>query len=123
MGSKTFFETEKTDWEYLGGGISRQIMGYDDRIMLVKVKFEKGSVGVAHQHPHVQNSYVAEGVFEVTISGRTQLLRTGDSFFVPSDTVHGVQCIEAGVLIDVFSPVREDFLPKTAPACSGPDIK
>jgi quercetin dioxygenase-like cupin family protein len=116
MGSRIFFETGKTDWEQLDGGVSRQIMGYDDRIMLVKVKFEKGSEGVAHKHPHVQNSYVAEGVFEVTIGSRTQLLRTGDSFFVPSDTVHGVQCIEAGVLIDVFSPVREDFLPKTDPS-------
>ncbi len=110
MKAEVFFETEKTDWEQLGGGVSRQIMGYNDRIMLVKVRFEKGAVGTAHKHPHVQDSYVAEGVFEVTIGDKTQTLRAGDSFFVPSDTVHGVHCLEAGVLVDVFAPVREDFL-------------
>lgn len=110
MEPKIFFESGKTVWEPLGGGVSRQIMGYDDHIMLVKVRFEKGAEGIAHKHPHSQNSYVAEGIFEVTIDGRTQLLRAGDSFFVPSEAVHGVQCVEAGVLVDVFSPVREDFL-------------
>lgn len=110
MEPKLFFETAITGWQHLGAGVSRQIMGYDDRIMLVKVKFEKGAIGVEHAHPHVQNSYVAEGAFEVTIGNQTRLLRAGDSFFVPSDSIHGVRCIQAGLLIDVFSPVREDFL-------------
>ncbi|MDD4191605.1 MAG: cupin domain-containing protein [Mangrovibacterium sp.] len=110
MEPRLFFETGKTGWEDLGGGVSRQIMGYDDRIMLVKVRFEKGAEGAAHKHPHVQNSYVAEGVFEVKIGEQTERLQSGDSFLVPPDAVHGVRCIEAGVLIDVFSPVRQDFI-------------
>ncbi len=110
MEPQLFFETGKTEWVHLGGGVSRQIMGYDHRIMLVKVRFEKGAEGVAHRHPNVQNSYIAEGAFEVTIGDQTQLLRAGDSFFVPSDVVHGVRCTEAGVLIDVLSPAREDFI-------------
>jgi quercetin dioxygenase-like cupin family protein len=112
MESKLFFETATTGWEHLGEGVSRQIMGYNDRIMLVKVRFDKGAVGALHKHPHVQDSYIAEGAFEVTIGDQVQLLRAGDSFFVPSDTVHGVRCTETGLLIDVFSPFREDFLPK-----------
>lgn len=107
---KLFYESAKMDWENLGDGVSRQIMGYDGKIMLVKVKFEKNGIGSLHQHDHSQTSYVAAGIFEVTIGEEMQVLREGDSFFVPSKTVHGVYCLEAGVLIDNFSPAREDFL-------------
>jgi quercetin dioxygenase-like cupin family protein len=53
---------------------------------------------------------VAEGAIEVTIGREKAVLRRGDSFFVPSNQMHGVVCLEAGVLIDCFSPAREDFL-------------
>ena len=110
MSEKLFFNSQQMDWEVLGGGVSRQIMGYDDKIMLVKVKFEKDSVGKLHQHFHSQTSYVAEGTFEVTVGDRKQILQVGDSFYIPPNIVHGALCLEAGTLIDVFSPVREDFL-------------
>lgn len=107
---KLFFDSAKMDWENLGGGVSRQIMGYDGKIMLVKVKFETNGIGALHQHEHSQTSYVAAGIFEVTIGNEKQILCEGDSFFVPSKVLHGVHCMEAGVLVDNFSPVREDFL-------------
>ncbi|MEL7588622.1 MAG: cupin domain-containing protein [Prolixibacteraceae bacterium] len=107
---KVFFKSEKAEWEDLGAGVSRQIMGYDGKIMLVKVKFEQKAVGAMHCHVHSQTSFVSEGVFEVTIGGQMQILRAGDSFFVPSNEEHGVVCVEAGVLVDNFSPAREDFL-------------
>jgi quercetin dioxygenase-like cupin family protein len=97
-------------WEYASPGIKRQIYGHDDQVMLVKVKFEKGAVGAVHKHHHTQVSYVESGVFELTIANERQVLKTGDGFFVPSNTLHGSVCLEAGVLIDVFSPQREDFL-------------
>ena len=114
-----FFESGKKSWEILGGGVSRQIMGYDQHIMLVKVKFEKGSEGVAHKHPHSQTSFVAEGVFEVTVDNCKQILKAGDSFFIPPDVVHGVICLESGILIDNFSPAREDFLKDASPNLFG----
>lgn len=97
-------------WEYASAGIQRQVYGYDDRVMLVKVKFEKDAVGDVHQHPHTQVSYVESGVFELTIGEEKQVLKTGDGFYVPPNTLHGSVCLEAGILIDVFSPHREDFL-------------
>lgn len=107
---KVFFDSTGAGWKDLGGGVSRQIMGYDDRIMLVKVKFEQGSIGSTHGHYHSQTSYVAEGRFEVTIGEQKQTLNVGDSFYVPPDVMHGVVCMEQGILVDVFSPAREDFL-------------
>ena len=81
-----------------------------DRIMLVKVKFEKGAVGSVHEHHHIQVSYVESGAFEMTIGDEMKILKAGDGFYVLPHVFHGSVCIEPGVLIDVFSPHREDFL-------------
>lgn len=105
-----FYEDEKLGWEILEDKISRQIVGFNNQIMMVNVRFKKGGIGVLHSHPHTQVTHIAEGKFEVTIDGETKLLKKGDSFFIPSNIVHGVVCIEAGTLIDVFSPMREDFI-------------
>ena len=83
---------------------------HTDELMLVEFTFEEGSVGALHSHPHVQACYVAEGRFEVTIGDRTTILSAGDSFIVPSNTVHGVKAVEAGRLVDSFTPKRRDFL-------------
>lgn len=97
-------------WEELGGGVSRQIMGWDNQIMMVKVKFEKGAVGDAHSHFHTQTTYCASGKFEFTIDGEKCVIDATDGIYVAPNTVHGAVCLEPGILIDVFSPVREDFL-------------
>ena len=91
-------------------GTTRQILGYDNNIMLVKVNFETGAIGDMHSHPHVQTSYIDSGKFEVTIDGEKQILEKGDGFFVPSGKLHGVICLKAGAIIDTFTPAREDFL-------------
>ncbi|MCP3932668.1 MAG: cupin domain-containing protein [Bacteroidetes bacterium] len=108
--SKVFFENKNYNWEEVAPGISRKITGYNDDIMMVLVKFEKGGIGAPHSHPHSQSTYVESGEFEVQIGETVKLLRTGDCFFAPPNTVHGVVCKSEGVLVDVFSPVREDFL-------------
>lgn len=98
-------------WEPAGEGVVRKILTYRDEAMMVRVRFEAGAIGTPHSHPHIQCSLVESGVFDVTISGRTQRLKAGDSFLVPPDAVHGAVAIEAGDLIDVFTPMRADFLP------------
>jgi quercetin dioxygenase-like cupin family protein len=98
-------------WEDAGPGVRRQVFGYDGRLMLVRVVFETGAVGDMHSHPHSQASYVESGVFTLTIGDQTQTLRAGDGYYVPSGVLHGCVCLEAGVLVDSFSPSREDFLP------------
>lgn len=108
--SEKFLKQSELITEDLGEGLSRQIMGYNDQIMMVKVMFEEGTVGYEHHHPHVQTTYVESGEFEVNINGEKKLLKKGDGFFAPPDEPHGVVCKKAGALIDVFSPVREDFL-------------
>ena len=107
--SETFISGEKA-WEPAGTGVTRQIMGYDGQVMLVKVKFEKGAIGTPHTHYHTQTTYVASGKFEFTVNGEKQIVETGDGVYIEPDAVHGCVCLEAGILIDCFSPMRADFL-------------
>lgn len=97
-------------WTDLGNGFRRQVMGYNDNIMMVKVELKKDAVAALHHHPHSQTTYVVSGIFELTIGKETRIIKPGDGFFAPPDIEHCVVCIEEGILVDAFSPVREDFL-------------
>lgn len=110
MQSGIFQFEQETPWQDVGNGCQRQVFGYDDQIMLVKAKFIAGGIGPMHSHPHSQVTYVDSGVFEMTIGDEVKTIREGDGYYVPPHIVHGVTCIEAGMLIDAFSPYREDFI-------------
>ena len=103
------FQFEK-DLENPAPGVNRQIMAYDGQLMMVKVKFDKGAIGSMHEHYHSQATYVVSGKFELTIGDKKEILSAGDGYYVAPDELHGCVCLEAGILIDTFSPVRADFL-------------
>lgn len=108
--SKKYIITDEMEWEELGGGVSRKMLGWDNQIMMVKVKFDKGAVGSPHHHFHTQATYCAKGKFEFHIDGEKKIINEGDGVYIEPNLVHGVTCLEEGMLIDVFAPVREDFL-------------
>jgi len=110
MESNSFIKTNETVWQQLGEGVSRQILGYNQDLMMVKVKFEKGAVGSLHQHVHTQTTFVARGVFEFTVDGVTSRVEAGDGIYMKPNVLHGCKCLEEGLLIDTFSPLRTDFL-------------
>ncbi|MFO7445610.1 MAG: cupin domain-containing protein [Ignavibacteriaceae bacterium] len=110
MQDNLFIESDNLQWEFAAKGIRRKILGYDNNLMTVAVDFEKGSIAAVHSHPHRQTTYVAGGVFEVEINGEKKILKQGDCFFIPPDIKHGVVCLEEGILVDTFTPYREDFI-------------
>jgi len=93
-----------------GGGVSRKVLAYNDQLMIVEVHFEKGGVGSMHTHPHLQSTYVQSGKFRFTIDGKDVEVAQGDTIAFPSDIPHGTVCLEAGVLLDIFNPMRKDFV-------------
>ena len=78
--------------------------------MIWGFSFNKGAKGNFHKHEHLQITYIAKGSFEFTIDGETKIVNQGDSVYMPSNSEHGVTCLEDGILVDVFNPMREDFL-------------
>ena len=94
----------------LGQGVTRKILAADGKMMAVEVYFEKGAVGALHSHPHEQIGYVVKGSFEATLGDETTTIHAGDTYYVPPNLIHGVIALEKGILLDIFTPQREDFL-------------
>lgn len=93
-------------------GVERKVLVYSDELMMCEITFQKGAKGMEHSHKHLQITYVAKGVFEFTIDNESKRVSQGDSIYIPSNAVHGVLCIEDGILVDVFNPKRDDFINK-----------
>lgn len=105
-----FICKDKNQWDEVAPGVSRTIMSYNDNLMIVKVRFAKDAIGAMHTHPHTQGCFVAEGRFELHMNSTKYILEKGDTFLVEPNTPHGVVCLEAGMLVDIFTPKRDDFL-------------
>ncbi|GAB3864425.1 cupin domain-containing protein [Hymenobacter segetis] len=105
-----FVTDAQAAWETTGPGVRRKVLAHGPDLMLTLVAFETDGVGARHQHPHAQLSYVESGVFEYTIETEIHTLRSGDSCYVPPLAWYSVVCTEAGVLVDAFTPRRDDFL-------------
>lgn len=93
-----------------GPGVIRQVLSEAPELMVVSFRFAAGGEGALHSHPHVQATYVKSGRFRFSLSGESFEVEPGDSFIVPSGAAHGCICLEAGELIDSFTPRRTDFL-------------
>ena len=107
-----FFDNSATPWTELGEGIRRKIVGHTPELMSVLVQFDKGAIGTAHTHEaHDQIAFVVAGAFEAEVEGVSRTLSAGDAFVVPKLHWHGVVALEQGsMLLDQFSPRRDDFL-------------
>jgi quercetin dioxygenase-like cupin family protein len=110
MQTEAFLIGDEIAIEPVAPGVTRKLLGFNNQIMMVKVFFEEGSEGYVHSHFHSQVAYVERGEFDVTVGAETKTLTAGDCFFMEPNISHGAVCKKAGVLIDVFSPMREDFL-------------
>ncbi|MCR5671274.1 MAG: cupin domain-containing protein [Butyrivibrio sp.] len=93
-----------------GNGVTRRVLAYSKDLMCVENTFEKGAVGALHHHPHTQITYIVSGKFEFEIDGVKKVVQPGDTMLKMNDVVHGCVCLEAGKLLDIFNPMREDFV-------------
>ena len=105
-----FFERNDQSALPLGGGLTRRVLAQNEEMMAVEVTFEKGTIGAIHTHPHTQITYVLRGRFEATIGNEVKIISEGDTYLTIPNLPHGVVCLEEGVLLDIFTPRREDFL-------------
>lgn len=93
-------------------GIKSKILSHEGGLMVVENQFVKGSIADSHAHFHEQAGYIVKGKFEFTIGEEKQILKGGDSFYVEPNVSHGCVAMEEGIVVDIFSPQREDFLKK-----------
>ena len=93
-----------------GEGVTRRVLAYTDGLMCVENTFEKGAVGALHSHPHTQITYVVSGRFRFTIGDEVREVTAGDTMLKTDGIIHGCEALEPGVLLDIFTPMREDFV-------------
>jgi len=93
-------------------GIRMKTLCYGAQTLMTEFLLERGSTLPLHAHPHEQTGYLVKGHMRLTIGGVPNDVFPGDSWCIPSSVEHGAQILEDSVAIEVFSPVREDYLPK-----------
>ena len=91
-------------------GIMRRVLAWGERLMLVEFTFEGGLELPMHSHPHEQLSHMISGEMEFRLGDEVHVLYPGDSLLIPSDLRHGVLARQKTVVIDAFSPPREEFV-------------
>lgn len=83
---------------------------HSDHMTVASWTFEAGSIFKEHSHPHEQILNLLEGTIEFTVDGDTQRIGAPAAIVIPSDAIHSGETVTACTLIDVFYPVREDFV-------------
>ncbi|MFC1974988.1 cupin domain-containing protein [Chloroflexota bacterium] len=81
-----------------------------EKVMVVEVTLEQGAVVPAHHHPHEQMSHILSGRLEFEINGAKRVVMEGEIVHLPSNVPHGVVALADSIVLDIFSPPREDFL-------------
>jgi quercetin dioxygenase-like cupin family protein len=90
-------------------GVWRRTLSWGERLMVVQVTLEEGAVVPAHRHPHEQITCIVEGKLSMEVEGRTYVLTAGDSLLFPADVEHGATALKHTLVVDTFSPPREDY--------------
>ena len=91
-------------------GITRKVLAYCDELMAAVNEFDEGAEGPLHSHPHTQITYIVEGRFRFTIGNETKEVSKGDTLCKRNGVQHGCVCLEKGVMVDFFTPMREEFV-------------
>jgi quercetin dioxygenase-like cupin family protein len=97
-------------------GITRKTLAYGARTLMTEFVLRRGSALPEHAHPHEQIGYLVQGRLRLKIAGEECDVGPGDSWCIPPGAPHGADVIEDAVAVEVFAPVRADYLPKGGPA-------
>lgn len=110
-GWRAFLESDDVEPIEVCPGYFRRTLLSGGGLMLVLFDCRKGYDMPEHSHPHDQSGYVVSGEVELTIAGEKHLMRAGSTYFVASNQLHSARTLEDAVIVDAFSPPREDYLP------------
>ncbi len=91
-------------------GVGFEVLSHGPKSMVTKMIYKSGDFVPFHKHPNEQSGYVISGKYRVKFSDCDQLITTGDSYTIPENVEHSFEIIVAGVVLDFFSPPREEYL-------------
>ncbi len=106
-----FYAATDNGYQPALAGISRKTLVHGERTLFAEFRLSAGSALPEHAHPEEQTGYLVRGRMRLVIGGESFDARPGDGWCIGSGVVHSAQVLEDSVAIEVFSPVREDYLP------------
>jgi quercetin dioxygenase-like cupin family protein len=111
------WEDKPEAWHEILPGVRRRIVAHGPSVMMVLYRIAAGSHFPLHTHPHVQSGTVLEGGGEFEVGGQVWKLRPGSSYTIPGEVPHELRSSPDAttVIVDVFTPRREDFRHETVP--------
>ena len=106
-----FAKRSPTGYQAALEGIERKTLGHGDKTLMTEFRLRKGSVLPRHCHPHEQTGYLVSGRIRLFIGTEEYEAVVGDSWCIPGGVEHGADILEDSVAIEVFSPIRDEYLP------------
>jgi quercetin dioxygenase-like cupin family protein len=91
-------------------GVAFDVLAVGEKSMITKMRYQDGNYVPFHSHPNEQSGYVISGKYCLRVGERENILTTGDSYSIPANVPHSIEIIEAGEVVDVFTPPRQDYL-------------
>ena len=107
-----FQKHSKRGYTVVLAGIEQKTLVYGERTLMTEFLLKKGSLLPQHSHPYEQTGYLVSGRIRLSTGPEENDVMHGDSWCIPSDVDHSAEILEDSVAIEIFSPVREDYLPK-----------
>ena len=106
-----FVKTDNHGYHAPLEGIEQKTLAYGEKSLMAEFRLKKGSVLPRHRHPHEQIGYLVSGRIRLHIADQVHECAPGDSWCIPGDAEHGADIMEDSIAVEVFSPVREEYLP------------
>jgi quercetin dioxygenase-like cupin family protein len=107
-----FYKQDDGGYRQIAAGIQVKTLTYGERTLCVEFRLAQGSILPRHTHPHEQTGYLVSGRMRLTVGSETLQAEAGDGWCIPGDLEHDAEVLEDAVAVEVFSPVREDYLPR-----------
>ena len=108
---RMFNRKDKEGYKSPVEGIDMKTLVWGNKTLMTEFLLKKGSMLPVHKHPYEQTGYLVSGRIELKIGGEVHRTKPGDSWSIPENVEHGAEILEDSVAVEVFSPVREDYLP------------
>ncbi len=104
-----YYRWDEVNYEQMNPLFGRRVV-HGDRLTLARVYLKRGCQVPLHQHENEQVSNVIEGRLRFEIGGREQVVGAGELVRIPPNVPHSAEALEDTVCLDIFNPVREDWL-------------
>lgn len=105
-----FYKKDKAGYRQIVDGIMMKTLVHGEKTSLIETNLQQGFAHELHSHPHEQTGYLVSGRLRMTIGDDVFDVEPGDSWCIPGNVMHKTEILEDAIVVEVFSPVREEYL-------------